>query len=169
MDWTSILKTVAPTVATALVGPLGGAAITALGGALGLDKPTKESISQIIQNGQMTADQISAIKQLELKYQNDEQERGFRYAELAYQDTKDARALAASTHAVTPAILTWVVVVLCLGFEGALIFGYMPKSVDDVVLGRVLGTLDAALMLVLGFWFGSSHGSQNKDALLAQK
>lgn len=169
MDWQSLIKQVAPTVATALVGPLGGVAIGALGNVLGVSEPTQEKIAAAIQQGQMTPEQISALKELELKYQAEEAERGFRYAELAYKDTADARSLAASTHAITPAILTWVVVVLCLGLEGSMIFGFTPKGLDDIVLGRVMGTLDSALMLVLGFWFGSSHGSQNKDALLAQK
>ena len=169
MDWQALIKQVAPTVATALMGPLGGVAVGALGNILGVSEPTQEKIAAAIQQGQMTPEQVSALKELELKYKAEEAERGFRYAELAYQDTKDARSLAASTHAITPAVLTWVVVVLCLGLEGSMIFGFTPKGLDDIVLGRVMGTLDSALMLVLGFWFGSSHGSQNKDALLAQK
>jgi hypothetical protein len=169
MDIQTILKQVAPTVATALLGPLGGVAIGAIGNVLGVSEPTQEKIAAAIQQGQMTPEQVTALKELELKFKADEAERGFRYAELAYKDTADARSLAASTHAITPAILTWVVVVLCLGLEGSMIFGFTPKGLDDIVLGRVMGTLDSALMLVLGFWFGSSHGSQNKDALLAQK
>ena len=169
MDWQSLIKQVAPTVATALLGPMGGVAIGALGNVLGVSEPTQEKIAAAIQQGQMTPEQVTALKELELKFKAEEAERGFRYAELAYKDTADARSLAASTHAITPAILTWVVVVLCLGLEGSMIFGFTPKGLDDIVLGRVMGTLDSALMLVLGFWFGSSHGSQNKDALLAQK
>jgi hypothetical protein len=36
MNFTDIVKTLAPTVASALGGPLAGAAVTALGGILGL-------------------------------------------------------------------------------------------------------------------------------------
>jgi hypothetical protein len=71
------------------------------------------------------------------------------------------------TKSITPSILTWIVVTLTLLAEGALLFNQIPPGADPIILGRVLGTMDSALMLVLGFWFGSSHGSQNKDALLA--
>jgi hypothetical protein len=41
-----------------------------------------------------------------------------------------------------------------------------PKGIDGVVLGRILGTLDSALMLVLGYYFGSSAGSAEKTAAI---
>jgi len=162
MDWKSVINTVAPTVASALLGPLGGVAVSAIGSILGIDKPTQDSIAKAITSGQMTPEQVSKLRELELQYQEQERERGFKYAELQFKDTADARAMMVQTKAVTPAILTWIVVVLVLGFEGALLFGAMPL-VDGVILGRIMGTLDAALMLVLGFWCGSSHGSTVKS------
>jgi hypothetical protein len=161
------LKTLAPTVFTALLGPLGGAAVSAIGSIMGLDTPTQDKIKDAITAGQMTPDQISQIKQLELKYMNDEKERGFRYAELQFKDVGSARDMAIQTKSMTPSILTWIVVVLTLTFEGMLLFGSTPDKLDPIVLGRVLGTLDSALIMVLSFWFGSSSSSHNKDALLA--
>ena len=90
MDLQATLKTLAPTVATALMGPLGGAAISAIGSILGVSDATQAKIADAISAGQMTPDQLSKLKALELQYQNDEQERGFRYAELAFKDTSDA-------------------------------------------------------------------------------
>jgi hypothetical protein len=72
-----------------------------------------------------------------------------------------------STKSMTPTVLTWIIVTVTLVAEGLLLFHAMPPGADPLILGRILGTMDSALMLVLGFWFGSSHGSQNKDALLA--
>ena len=84
MDWSKILGTICPTVASALFGPLGGAAIAAVGDLLGVSNATKDKISEIIQSGQMTPEQIGKLRELELEYQNNEKERGFRYAELSF-------------------------------------------------------------------------------------
>ena len=166
MDWLGTLKTLAPTVATALGGPLAGAAITALGGILNLSNPTQEKISKIFQDGQLTAEHLAQIRTLELQYQNDEKERAFKYSELQFQDTASARNMQMVTKSVTPSVLTWIVVVSFIGIEGAMLLGVKP-SVSDIVLGRILGTLDMSLAMVLGFWFGSSDSSHNKDFLIS--
>lgn len=163
------LSTIAPTVASALLGPLGGVAVAGLGKIFGIDGATQKDIAKVITDGKMTADQLAEIKKLELKYQAEEQERGFKYEELKFQDSKSARDMQIATKSLTPSILTWIVVALTLAAEGALLFNQIPPGADPIILGRVLGTMDSALMLVLGFWFGSSHGSQNKDALIAAK
>jgi hypothetical protein len=48
-----------------------------------------------------------------------------------------------------------LVVILTLGMEGAVMFGHKP-DIDAVLLGRILGTLDAALLMVLSFYYGAS-------------
>lgn len=48
-----------------------------------------------------------------------------------------------------------IVVFLTLGMEGAVMFGHKP-DIDAVLLGRILGTLDAALLMVLSFYYGAS-------------
>lgn len=162
MDWKSTLGALAPTVASALLGPLGGAAVSAIGGILGIDAPTQDKIAKAIQSGQLTPEQLSEIKKLELQYQNDEKERGFRYAELEFKDRDSARQMMAVSGAKTPAVLTWIIVSLVLGLEGAVLFYGTPEGVSEIVLGRVLGTLDTALMMALAFWFGTTHGSGRK-------
>ena len=168
MDLQATLKALAPTVATALLGPMSGAAISGLCSILGVQNGTIETIQNAIANGQMTPEQVSKLKELELQYQNEEKERNFEYAELVFKDTADARAMATTTGAKTPAILTWIVVAAVFLLEGSMLFGVKPTGVDGVILGRILGTLDSALMLALSFWFGTSHGSQQKTEILAK-
>lgn len=48
-----------------------------------------------------------------------------------------------------------LVVMLTLSMEGAVMFGHKP-DIDAVLLGRILGTLDAALLMVLSFYYGAS-------------
>jgi hypothetical protein len=169
MDWMKTLSALAPTVASAFLGPLGGVAVAAVGNLLGVSGATQDKIADVIKMGQLTPEQISDIKKLEMEYQENERARGFKYAELEFQDTKSARDMQIATKSVTPSILTWLVVAITLACEAMLLFNQVPPGADPLVIGRVLGTMDSALIMVLGFWFGSSHGSQNKDTLLAAK
>lgn len=167
MDWLGTLKVLAPTVASALGGPLAGAAVTAIGGMLGVSEPTQDKIAKIIANGQLTGEQLTQIRTLEAQYKNEEAERGFKYTELEFKDRDSARQMATQTHSLTPSILTWVVVVVALFVEGSLLFRAGIPGADPVIVGRVLGTMDAALIMVLSFWFGSNSSSARKTELLA--
>lgn len=162
------LKKLAPTVASALGGPLAGAFVAGLGEVFGQTSPTIETITKHFEEAQLTPEQIVKIKELELKAQQDERENGFKYAELAVRDRESARQMMVATGAKTPAVLTWVIVTLVLTLEGIVLFHGTPDGVSEIVLGRVLGTLDTALGMVLAFWFGTTHGSQQKTTLLAQ-
>lgn len=167
MNWLDTLKTLAPTVAAALGGPLAGAAVSAIGSALGISAPTQANIAKLFQDGQLTSDNLAEIRKLELQFQNDEKERGFRYAELEYKDRDSARSMAVATHSVTPSVLTWLIVIVVMLAEVMFLFNKLPPGADAIIVGRVLGTLDSALIMVLSFWFGSNSSSQHKTALLA--
>ena len=60
MDW---LKTIAPTIATAMGGPLAGMAVDAIGNALGMKDATKEQVKDLLASGTLTSDQMASIKQ----------------------------------------------------------------------------------------------------------
>ena len=169
MDWLATLKSLAPTVASALFGPLGGAAIAAVGDLLGVSNATKDKISEIIQSGQMTPEQVGKIRELELEYQNNEKERGFRYAELSFKDRDSARQ--ANVQGGTQKMLFWMSITLliaCLGCEILVLFRGYPPEIPEIIVGRVLGLMDAVAMLVLSYWYGTTNGSAQKSELLAQ-
>ena len=169
MDWSKILGTICPTVASALFGPLGGAAIAAVGDLLGVSNATKDKISEIIQSGQMTPEQIGKLRELELEYQNNETERGFRYAELSFKDRDSARQ--ANVQGGTQKMLFWMSITLliaCLGCEILVLFRGYPPEIPEIIVGRVLGLMDAVAMLVLSYWYGTTNGSAQKSELLAQ-
>ena len=164
-DISDFLKTVAPTVASALLGPLGGVAVSGLGKLFGIDNATTADLSKVFQDGKLTPEQLSSLKLMELKYQNDEKERNFRYNELEFKDTENARAMQIATHSTVPPVLAYLVT---LGFFGILIFMVIStdyKPTEPLLV--MLGSLGTAWTMIIGFYFGSSHGSQNKDRLLA--
>ena len=170
MNFNEVLGKLCPTVATALLGPLGGVAVSALGSILGVSDATKEKIADAIQSGQMTPEQVSEIKKLEMQYQNDEKERGFKYDELTFKDRDSARQYN-TQGGIQNKLFGLSLVILCvtLGTEITVLINGYPPNVPDIVVGRILGLMDAVAMMVLAYYYGTSHGSAQKTDLLAQK
>ena len=173
MAWTDILMKLAPTVVSALASPLAGAAVAALGEVFGMSEPTQEKIKEIMESGQMTGEQISALKQLELRLKAEEQERGFRYAELEIRDRESARdrdaklAQAGIKNRRADSMYFLAIVVICvlvyLVWKDGSINEYV-KGIITLVLGRFLGYLDN----IYNFEFGTTRGSEQKSLLLAR-
>ena len=162
-EW--LLK-LAPTVATALGGPLAGIAVSALSKALGVDE---NKVTDLLQSNQMTGEQIAAIKVAELNLKKHESDNGFKFAELDVRDRESARAMQIANKSLTPEILSWMIVVATIGLEGYVLVVGLPSVAPDLVVGRILGTLDAAFATVLAFWLGSSVSNRIKDATIAQQ
>lgn len=160
-DW--LLK-LAPTVATALGGPLAGLAVSALGNALGV---APEKVNDILQSGQMTGEQIAAIKVAELQLKQKESDNGFKFAELDVRDRESARQMQIANKSLTPEILSWIIVGSTIVLEGYVLIVGLPPGAPDLVIGRILGTLDAAFTVVISFWLGSSISNRMKDATIA--
>lgn len=57
-------------------------------------------------------------------------------------------------------VIAFIVVLTTLAAEGGYLFFGTKAGIPDVLVGRILGTLDMALTLVLGFYFTASimHG-----------
>lgn len=169
MDWLATIKGIAPTVASALFGPFGGVAVQAIGNVLGIEQATKDKISDVIASGMMTPEMAGKLRELELKYQADEKERGFRYAELSFKDRDSARQanVAGGTQKMLFGLSVFLLIAT-LGCEMAVLFAGQPPAADPLVVGRVLGLMDAVAMLVLSYWYGTTNGSAVKSELLAQ-
>lgn len=167
MDWKAVLGTVAPLAATALGGPLAGLVVGSIGKAIGLSEPTVDKVKKALADMQLTSEQIIAIKQAEADLKVKMRELDISEEQLAYQDTDSARKMQIAQPSLVVPILAVLIVAATATAEGLLLFGNMPKNTDPVILGRVMGTLDAALMLVLSFYFGSSHSSERKTDIIA--
>ncbi|HEY4374053.1 MAG TPA: hypothetical protein VGN52_19160 [Burkholderiales bacterium] len=165
MDFTQIIKTIAPTVASALGGPLAGAAVSALGSIFGIGEPTQEKIKDAIESAQMTPAQVAQIKALELQYQNDEKERQFKYAELEFKDLDSARQRDVQTKDNVNRNLAYAIVGAFIALVAATLLG--QTKVDSVLAGTLVGYLSAKCEQVLAYYFGSSRGSERKTELLA--
>jgi hypothetical protein len=164
MEW---LKQIAPSLATALLGPLGGAAVSAIGSALGMSDADKAKVEAVLKNGQISGDQLAAIQQAEIAFKAKMADLGVDLEKIAAADRDSARHMQIETKSFVPAALALVVVLAWVAIQWYLLSHVVDSSMRELV-ARVLGTLDAALTLVLSFYFGSSRSSQAKDETISK-
>jgi len=162
MDW---LKQIAPTVASALGGPLAGMAVSAISKAVGVDE---DKVQDLISSNKMTADQIAQVKLAEIELQKQANELGLNFEKLAVEDRKSARDMQTATRSNVPPILAGVVTV---GFFAVLLGMMLGKLsiADNTALTMMLGSLGTAWTGIIAFYFGSSAGSQAKTELMSAK
>lgn len=156
-DW---LSAVAPTIATALGGPLAGLAVEAVSKTMGV-KPSE--VQQVISQGKMSADQIAALRQAELQLQSQAQEMGLDFAKVAAADRASARTMQTQVKSWVPPTLSILITGGFFGILSGLMFGAV-KPVPE--LDIMLGSLGTAWISVVAFYFGSSSDSQRKTAMM---
>ena len=148
----ALLKGIAPTLATAVVGPLGGAAVSAIANKLGVSDAV-ESVVQAIGNDPQAAQKLA---ELDLEYAK---------LDAADRDSARKRELEIATSASAPWYSKMVTPALALGMfflwaaiNYTLLTGSnaIPDAMREIVI-RMLGSLDAATMLILSYYFGNSH------------
>lgn len=172
MDFTSLLKTVAPWIGTALGGPLGAMAVDAATSALGLSEKSADGLKSALAG--MTPEQALALKKADQDFQAHMQELGFanvRDLEKIAADDRDS-ARKANVAGGTQGMLFWLSLALLavtLGSEVAVLFTGYPPTVPEIVVGRVLGLLDSLAMMVCAYWYGTTASSAQKTQLLAAK
>ena len=150
-----IIGSVAPTIATALGGPIAGMAVKALSGALfGNENGTEDEIKAALANP--TADQLVALKTVDANFKTQMKSLDIDLERIAADDRNSARQMAIQTHDWTPRILAVVVICAWVFIQWHLLNSTIPPEMRELV-ARVLGTLDAALTLVLSYYFGASH------------
>lgn len=169
MDWTTVVRTVAPWIGTALGGPLGGMAVEAAANALGISDKTTDAVKQAL--GGATPEQMLALKKADQDFALQMQALGFKQITdleaIAAGDRKSARDMQVTTRSPIPAVLS---VLVTLGYFGVLV-GMMTgtlKTADSQALLLMLGSLSTGWGVVMAFWFGTTAGSSRKTELLAQ-
>lgn len=153
------LKTIAPTVASALGGPLAGLAVQAVGSAFGWSDTTQAKVERALTSGQLSGEQLVQIKIAENELKQKELELGIKFEQLATDDRADARKRETAIRDNTNRILGFSIVIVWAVLNGILMLSAVPSGSEQLI-ARLLGTLDAALMLVLYYYFGSSAGSK---------
>ena len=148
----ALLKGIAPALATAVVGPLGGAAVSAIAGKFGVSDSV-EAVVKAISDDPQAAQKLA---KLDLEYAK---------LDAADRDSARKRELEIATSAAAPWYSKIVTPLLALGvflLWAAINFTMLtnavpiPSEMREIVI-RMLGSLDAATMLILSYYFGNSH------------
>ena len=158
MNW---LTQIAPTIATCLGGPLAGLAVTALSKLFGV---APDQLQSMINDNKISADQIAAVQQEEIRFKEQTQALGLNFEQLAVEDRKSARDMQTTTQSIIPPLLSILVTV---GFFGILAYLMVtPADTANTPLMIMLGSLGTAWTGIIAFYFGSSAGSRQKDEML---
>ena len=161
MDW---LRQIAPTIATAMGGPLAGMAVSVISKAIGVDP---DKVGDMISNNKLTAEQIAQVKIAEIELQKQAQELGLNFEKLEVEDRKSARDMQAATRSLMPPLLAGSVTVGFFGIMGMMFNGQVDSSNPAILM--MLRSLGTAWTGIISYYFGSSAGSQAKTDLLSKK
>lgn len=157
--------------ATGNVPALVAMAASAVGDALGTDVQANSGAIAAAVAG-ATPEQIVALKQADNEFAAKMRELEFTSVadleRIAAGDRASARLMQIATKSRTPHVLACAVVGCWILIQFALLVVVIDEGMRELV-SRVLGTLDAALMLVLSYFFGSTATSARKTELLAKK
>lgn len=165
MDW---LKAIAPTVATVLGGPLAGLAVEAIGEAFNWDEATKEKVDQTLKAGKMSGEDLALLKQAEVALTQRLAELDIDIERVHAGDRDSARKMQAETKSVIPGLLATLVTIGFFGILIGMMAGEAKAIENQEALLIMLGALAAAFGQVLNFFFGSSRGSEQKNATIAK-
>ena len=153
MDW---IKSILPTIGGLLGGPLGSAAATAAADALGLSDKSKEAVERALSGGNLTPEQMSALKKADADLQTKLAELGIESERIAQANQADARAMQIATHSWVPSALACVVTVGFFLTLLGLLTGHL-KLWESTTLSLLIGSLTGAFTSVLSFYYGASY------------
>lgn len=160
----NIVRTVAPTLASAVGGPLAGMATRAISEAL-LGKPDASEAELASAAAKATPEQLLALKTAEQDFTVQMRKLDLDIERLSNQDRASARDREVKTGDWTPKALAGAVTV---GFFGVLFWmiAYgLPQNGGEAML-VMLGTLGTAWGAIVSYYFGSSAGSREKNSTI---
>lgn len=171
MDLKQILAAIAPWIGTALGGPLGGMAVSTVADIFGLSEKTEDAIKTAISGA--NPEQMLALKNADQQFAVKMQELGFANLQALEQIAANDRASARQSNVESGQqrnvfFLTLAIIASVLTIEGLVLFYGLPKGASPELFGRILGTMDSAMMAAIFYTYGTNASSARKTELLSQ-
>ena len=161
-----LLGQVAPTLATAMGGPLAGLAVKTLSNVLlGHEEGDEDAVSAALQNA--SPEQLADVKKIDADFKVRMKELEIDLERISSGDRDSARKREMEVKDHMPKILA---VGVTIGFFGCLFYMFVygvPKNGNEALL-LMLGALQTAFTGVVAYYFGSSAGSKAKTDLMAK-
>ena len=164
------LRSILPTLATALAGPLAGGAAAFFADKLSLPDKTVDAVVSAVKGA--TPEQIAQMRQIDAELKRTYIEAGVKLEEIAAADRDSARKRETATGDKTPRNLAYlygaaffgvIVAQIAMGVNGII----MPSGVEKT-LDMLLGVLTGMVLGSKEYFFGTSAGSAAKTELLAR-
>ena len=160
----NVIKAVAPTLGTALGGPLGGFAGNVIASALGAEDEKAIETALVKQN----PDTLLALRKAEQDFEVKCKELDLVPERLAVEDRASARDMAKGTPMKPQMALSAVFTIGYFTIFWWLLFQDIDLNIRQATMVNVLmGVLTAGVVKILDFWLGSTAGSAQKTNLLA--
>ncbi len=160
----NVLRGIAPQLAHALGGPLAGAAVERISGALfGVGSANEDAIATALSGA--SPEQITALKMADLEFQKLLTETTIEQARIDAADRANARAHQQKTNDRTPSIIGALIILGFFLVLGVMVAHRLPPGAEtefSIMLGA-LATMTAA---VVNYFFGSSSGSKEKTRMM---
>lgn len=164
-DWKSVIRAVAPTVATALGGPLAGVATRALGEKLlGRPEAGEEEIAQAVLAA--GPEDLAKLRQAEYEFTARMAELDIEVERVAAADRASARARQVETKDKMPALIAAFALFGFFTLLALIAFVELPPA-SEAPLNVMLGALGVLITQIGQFYFGSSADSRRKTSLMA--
>ena len=151
-----VLGAVAPTIGTALGGPMGNMAMGMVAQALGCKNETK-TIEKAVQEA--TSEQLSELKKIDNDFDVKMKELDIDLFALETADIQDARGRFSKDW--TARIMGIVVVGGFMGYI-FLVTIQPPEQNSEALINLVLGYLGGLASAIISFYFGASHTSNDQ-------
>ena len=156
-----LLKGLAPAVATAVGGPLGGLAVTAIANKFGVADDV-QAVAKAIAGDPDAAQKLAELDLRQFELENADRDSARHMQETALnQDDKFSK------HFIYWFAWFWSVGSMVYFF--AITFGQVPASGKDfgnIILGFLLGT---AVATIISFFYGSSKSSKDKTDTMSKE
>lgn len=167
----NVLATVAPTIATALGGPLAGTAVTQLEKWLGVEpgSASADDITKAVVGA--TPEQLGALKKLDYDYQLAMSQQGIDILKIDAGDRDSARLRQRELKDHAPEFLGTLIIAGFLTCVYAVLAGYVDGLKDPLtagLVGTLIGYVSAKADQVVSYYFGSSKGSRDKDITIGK-
>ena len=162
MSWKETLGAIAPTLATALGGPLAGAATKFLANELlGNENADIADIEQTILGA--SSQDLAKIKELDQQFKIGMKKLDIDVFALEVQDRDSARTN--HKHSSTPTVLVYMLTALIAIVTYLLFNAEVPES-NENNLYMLLGALTTAWIQSISYWTGTTRSSADKTRLL---
>lgn len=161
--WQDLVKSVAPTLGTALGGPAAGMAVKFMADKLLGDPDASESdVAQYVEKA--SHEELLQLKGLDQQFAIRMRELDIDLFKAELADRQNARDILKFN--MWPQVVFSALFVLGYFTIMAVLMSVTDLAINDRMFGilnTVIGVLTASVPQILQFWFGSSQGSKEKD------